>query len=60
MQNIVRSVIRDVHFEGSLNVFESTRSLWATLSDLVAHGYVIVGLLIGLFGIIIPFMQNGQ
>ncbi len=57
MQNIVRSVIRDVHFEGSLNVFESTRSLWATLSDLVAHDYVIVGLLIGLFGIIIPFIK---
>jgi len=57
MQNIVRSVIRDVHFEGSITAFESTRSLWATMSDLIAHDYVIVGLLIGLFGIIIPFIK---
>ncbi|MDF1581812.1 MAG: paraquat-inducible protein A [Methyloprofundus sp.] len=57
MQNIVRSVIRDIHFDGSINAFESTRSLWETMSDLVAHDYVVIGLLIGLFGIIIPLIK---
>ncbi|MBW6452809.1 MAG: paraquat-inducible protein A, partial [Methyloprofundus sp.] len=47
----------DVHFDGSISAFESTRSLWAAMSDLVTHDYVVIGLLIGLFGIIIPLIK---
>ncbi|NOR81555.1 MAG: paraquat-inducible protein A, partial [Methyloprofundus sp.] len=37
--------------------FESTRSLLQTMNELVSHDHATVGLLIGLFGIIIPCIK---
>lgn len=54
MQHMLQSVIRGVNFEGSVTAFESTRSLVETMCELISHGHVGVGLVIGLFGIMIP------
>jgi len=57
MQNILQSVLKGVNFEGSVTAFESTRRLLETMNELISHGHVGVGLLIGLFGIIIPSIK---
>ncbi|MEE9337291.1 MAG: paraquat-inducible protein A [Methylococcaceae bacterium] len=57
IQNMLQSVIQQLSVDGSVQVFESTRSLLETMSELIFHEHVIVGLLIGLFGIIIPTVK---
>lgn len=57
MQNMLQSILKEVNFEGSVTAFESTRSLLETMYELVSHGHVGVGLLIGLFGIVIPCIK---
>lgn len=57
MRQMLQSLIQDVNFEGSVTAFESTRSLLETLCDLMSHQHVVVGLLIGLFGIFIPLIK---
>ncbi len=57
MQSMLQSVLSGVNFEGSVTAFESTRSLLETMAELISHGHTGVGLLIGLFGIIIPLIK---
>lgn len=57
IQQMVQSVFQEVNFNGSINAFESTRSLLQTLCELISHEHVMVGLLVGLFGIIIPLLK---
>ena len=57
MQHMLQSILREVNFEGSIDAFESTRSLLETMCELISHDHVIVGLLIGLFGIFIPLIK---
>ncbi len=57
IQNMLQSVIQQLSIDGSVQVFESTRSLLETMNDLIFHDHVVVGLLIGLFGVIIPSIK---
>jgi hypothetical protein len=57
VQNILRAVVDKIHVQGSVQVFESTRSLWGTLVQLINHHHIVVGLLISLFGVIIPLFK---
>jgi hypothetical protein len=57
VQNMLQSVLQQINVEGTVDVFESTRSLLETMSELISHDHVIVGLLIGLFGVIIPVIK---
>jgi len=57
MQHMLQSVLREVNFEGSITAFEFTRSLSGTMCELISHDHVIVGLLIAIFGIAIPFIK---
>ncbi len=57
IQNMLQSVIQQLSVEGSIQVFESSRSLLETMKELISHDHIIVGLLIGLFGVIIPTVK---
>jgi len=57
MQSMLQSVLQEVNFEGSITAFESTRSLLETMNELISHDHATIGLLIGLFGIIIPSIK---
>ncbi len=57
IQSMLQSVAQQMHVEGSAKVFESTRSLLETMKELIAHDHVVVGLLIGLFAVIIPIIK---
>ncbi len=57
IQSMLQSVAQQMHVEGSAKVFESTRSLLETMKNLIAHDHVVVGLLIGLFAVIIPIIK---
>ena len=57
VQNMLQSVLQQLNIEGSVQVFESTRSLLGTMHDLVLNDHIIVGLLIGLFGVVIPVIK---
>ena len=54
IKNMVISLIEEMNIQGDVMVFESTRSLLSTMTDLLTHGHIIVGVLIGLFGVVIP------
>ena len=47
VQNMLQSVLQQLKVEGTVEVFESTRSLLETMSELISHDHAIVGLLIG-------------
>lgn len=57
IENILNSVVSQFKFEGSVEVFESTRSLVETMEQLISDGHVIVGVLIGIFGVVIPCIK---
>lgn len=57
VQNMLQTVMQQFSIEGTVQVFESTRSLLGTMSELISHDHVIVGCLIGLFGVIIPLIK---
>ncbi len=57
VQNMIHSVVNQLRVEGTVEVFESTRSLLETMQELIINGHVVVGLLIGLFGVIIPLIK---
>ncbi len=57
VQNMLQSVLQQIKVEGTVDVFESTRSLLETMNELISHDHAIVGLLIGLFGVIIPVIK---
>jgi hypothetical protein len=54
IENIINLVVQKFKFEGTIEVFESTRSLVETMDQLISNDHVIVGLLIGIFGVVIP------
>lgn len=57
IQKMLQSAVQQLNIEGSAQVFESTRSLLEMMSKLISHEHIIVGLLIGLFGVIIPAVK---
>ena len=57
VENLLRSVLQQLNLDGTVEVFESTRSLIGTMSELISHDHIVVGLLIGLFGIVIPLIK---
>ena len=57
MQNMLQVVIAELRVEGSVKVFSSTRSLLGTMAELMSHGHEFVGILIGLFGVVIPLIK---
>ena len=57
INSMMQSLIQKVSVEGSVQVFESTRSLLGTMNELIANNHLIVGLLIGLFGVVIPVIK---
>lgn len=57
IQNMLQSVVQQLDVEGSVVVFKSTRSLLGTMTELISHGHAVVGLLIGLFGVVIPLVK---
>ncbi|RLA22870.1 MAG: hypothetical protein DRQ61_05275 [Gammaproteobacteria bacterium] len=57
IQNMLQSVVQQLDVEGSVVVFRSTRSLLGTMSELISHDHVVVGVLIGLFGVVIPLVK---
>ncbi|PCH85753.1 MAG: paraquat-inducible membrane protein A [Piscirickettsiaceae bacterium] len=57
IQDMVESLVKKLGIEGELTVFQSTRSLLATMKELLTSGHVVVGVLIGLFGLVIPLIK---
>lgn len=57
VENMINLVVKQFKFEGTAEVFESTRSLVETMEQLIAHDYLLVGILIGLFGVVIPVFK---
>lgn len=57
VHGMLRSVFQQLRVEGTVEVFESTRSLVETMRQLIVNGHAVVGLLIGLFGVIIPLLK---
>lgn len=55
--SMLQSFVHQLDIEGEVVVFQSTRSLLGTMSELVSHGHVVVGVLIGLFGVLIPLIK---
>ncbi len=57
IQTMVQSFVHQLNIEGSVVVFKSTRSLLGTMSELISNGHVLVGVLIGLFAVVIPLFK---
>jgi len=57
IQDMVESLIKNLDIEGDVTVFQSTRSLLATMKELVNNGHLIVGVMIGVFGLVIPLVK---
>ena len=57
VQSMLQTVMQQLSIEGSVQVFESTRSLLGTMSELISHDHAVVGILIGLFGVVIPLIK---
>lgn len=57
VQKMLQSVVANMKVEGTVRVFSSTRSLLGTMEELITHGHRFVGVLIGLFGVVIPVIK---
>ena len=57
IHNMLLSLQHMLHVEGTVEVFEKTRSILETMNNLVANGHVVVGMLIGFFAVIIPSLK---
>ena len=57
LQDMLHSVIAQLQVQGNVLVFSSTHSLLGTMHELIAHGHQFVGILIGLFGVVIPVIK---
>ncbi len=57
IEKILNTVVRQFKFEGTMEVFESTRSLVETMEQLISNDHMLVGILIGLFGVVIPCIK---
>lgn len=49
-----RGMLQQIPIEGSVEIFNKTRSVLETMQDLISAGNVFVGLLIGLFAVVVP------
>ncbi|PHS72182.1 MAG: hypothetical protein COB22_05645 [Cycloclasticus sp.] len=57
IQDMVESLVEQMGIEGDVTVFQSTRSLLATMKELLTNGHLIVGVMIGVFGLVIPLLK---
>jgi hypothetical protein len=57
IEKMLQSTIKKLQIEGSITVFETTRSLLETMNHLIINNHIVVGLLIGIFGVIIPLIK---
>lgn len=57
LQSMLHTVVAQLQVPGSVLVFSSTRSLLGTMQELISHGHQFVGVLIGLFGVVIPVIK---
>lgn len=57
VQNLIISLRHMFQVEGSVAVFEKTRSILETMQHLINKGHIVVGILIGLFAAIIPAVK---
>ncbi len=51
------AMIEDRQVEGSIEIFNKTRSVLGTIDDLITSGHYFVGFLIGLFAVVIPVIK---
>ena len=49
-----KGLLQQIHIEGTVDVFDKTRSVLETMQDLISTGNEFVGLLIGLFAVVVP------
>ena len=54
---LAKSMLQQIHMQGTVQVFDKTRSILGTMEDLISSGNVFIGLLIGLFAVIIPLSK---
>ena len=57
MHNMMQSLLSQINVDGTIQVFEKTRSILGTVIDLVDSGHWVVAVLIGLFAVIIPLIK---
>jgi uncharacterized paraquat-inducible protein A len=57
VHNMLLSLKQMFQVEGTVEVFEKTRSILETMNNLIANGHVVVGILIGVFAVIIPSVK---
>ena len=57
VQNMLQSVFAQLKVEGTIEVFESTRSLLEAMNKLISNNHAVVGMLIGIFGVVIPLIK---
>jgi Paraquat-inducible protein A len=57
MLTAISSLMGLDRIEGQLEVYNNTRSIWSTASELVRSGNMLVGMLIVLFSVIIPTLK---
>ncbi|MCK5830031.1 MAG: paraquat-inducible protein A [Methylococcales bacterium] len=57
VQSMLQTIMQQLSLEGSVQVFESTRSLLSTMSELISHDHPVIGVIIGLFGVVIPLVK---
>ena len=57
IHNMLLSLKQLFPVEGSVEVFEKTRSILGTMHSLIENGHVVVGVLIGFFAVIIPSLK---
>jgi len=54
---LAKSMLQQIHIEGTVKIFDKTRSILGTMEDLISSGNVFIGLLIGLFAVIVPLSK---
>ncbi len=54
---IAKTMLHQMDIDGKVNIFDKTRSVLGTMEDLISTGNVFVGLLIGLFAIVVPLSK---
>ncbi len=52
-----RSMVRQIDVQGTMEIFEKTRSVLGTMDDLISSGHYFVGILIGFFAVVIPLIK---
>lgn len=57
LEQMLQALIRSMELDGSIEVFETTRSIATTVLDLIDSGHWPVAMLIGLFAVVIPVIK---